>query len=200
VILPMYDEPYEVVRESFASLTRVNYDPKKLLVVLALEDRAGDAARATGAKLQHEFGASFGKFLVTHHPAGLPDEIPGKGSNEVWAGEQAKREMDAKTAASQRYPAGARARVGVRHRHAGLPGIFQPAHVRVFEGGEAHACDLSADPAVHEQRVRGADARARRRVLDDVLADDAAIAAGAADVVLVAIDPAQHPARHRLVG
>jgi len=37
VILPMYNEPYEVVRESFASLTRANYDKKKLLVVLALE-------------------------------------------------------------------------------------------------------------------------------------------------------------------
>ena len=93
VILPMYDEPYEVVRESFESLTRVNYDPKKLLVVLALEDKAGNAARETGVRLQHEYGAAFGKFLVTHHPAGLPDEIPGKGSNEVWAGQQAKREI-----------------------------------------------------------------------------------------------------------
>ncbi len=93
VILPMYDEPFEVVRESFASLTRVNYDAKKLLVVLALENKAGDAACATGVKLQHEFGAAFGKFLVTHHPAGLPDEIPGKGSNEVWAGQQAMREI-----------------------------------------------------------------------------------------------------------
>ena len=93
VILPMYDEPFEVVRESFASLTRVNYDPKKMLVVLALEDKAGDAARETGRRLEAEFGTAFGKFLVTHHPAGLPDEIPGKGSNEVWAGQQAIREI-----------------------------------------------------------------------------------------------------------
>jgi hypothetical protein len=99
VILPMYDEPYEVVRETFESLTRVNYDPRKLLVVLALEDRAGDAARATGERLAREYGSAasaaavFGKFLVTHHPAGLPDEIPGKGSNEAWAGAQALREI-----------------------------------------------------------------------------------------------------------
>jgi len=99
VILPMYDEPYEVVRESFASLTRVNYDRKKLLAVLALEDKAGEAARETGRKLAAEFGgadsgtAPFGKFLVTHHPINLPDEIPGKGSNEVWAGQQAMREI-----------------------------------------------------------------------------------------------------------
>ena len=104
VILPMYDEPYEVVSETFVSLTRVNYDKKKLLVVLALEDKAGDGARATGTKLQHEYGAAFGKFLITHHPAGLPGEIPGKGSNEAWAGAQAKREIvDIQTAT---YPKG----------------------------------------------------------------------------------------------
>ena len=93
VVFPMYDEPYEVVRESFETLKRANYDKKKLLVVLALEDRAGDAPRATGKKLAEEYGASFGNFLVTHHPAGLPDEIPGKGSNEVWAGKAAMREI-----------------------------------------------------------------------------------------------------------
>lgn len=99
VILPMYNEPYEVVRETFESLARVNYDKKKMFVVLALEDRAGDAARATGERLAKEYGgtasapAVFGKFLVTHHPAGLPNEIPGKGSNEAWAGEQAMREI-----------------------------------------------------------------------------------------------------------
>ena len=93
VVFPMYDEPYEVVRESFETLKRANYDAKKLLVVLALEDRAGDAARTTGEKLAEEYGTSFGRFLVTHHPAGLPDEIPGKGSNEVWAAKQAMRDI-----------------------------------------------------------------------------------------------------------
>ncbi len=93
VILPMYNEPYEVVRESFESLMRANYPKEKLFVVLALEDRAGDGARETGRRLAAEYGAAFGKFLVTRHPAGLPNEIPGKGSNEAWAGAQAKREL-----------------------------------------------------------------------------------------------------------
>jgi hypothetical protein len=93
VILPMYNEPYEVVSETFESLLRINYSKEKLLVTLALEDKAGDAARETGRMLEAKYGAMFGKFLVTHHPAGLPGEIPGKGSNEVWAGAQAKREI-----------------------------------------------------------------------------------------------------------
>ena len=49
VILPMYEESYEVVRESFASLLRAHYPKEKMLVVLAVEERAGRAAADTGS-------------------------------------------------------------------------------------------------------------------------------------------------------
>ena len=90
VILPMYDEPYEVVRESFESLARVNYPKDKMIVALALEQRAGAAAAATGERIKKEFGERFFRFLVTVHPLGLSGEIPGKGSNESWAAARAK--------------------------------------------------------------------------------------------------------------
>jgi hypothetical protein len=91
VILPMYDEPYEVVRESFESLVRANYPKEKFIIVLALEERAGEAAQATGEKIEREFAPKFHKLLITTHPANVPGEIPGKGSNEAWAGAEAKR-------------------------------------------------------------------------------------------------------------
>jgi hypothetical protein len=90
VILPMYDEPYEVVRESFARLLASHYPKEKLFVVLSLEERGGAEARRTGERIEKEFSARFGKFLLTFHPAGLPGEIPGKGSNESWAAIHAK--------------------------------------------------------------------------------------------------------------
>ncbi len=93
VILPMYNEPHDVVRESFESLIRANYPKEKLLVVLALEGRAGAAARETGDRIASEYGDSFGAFLVTVHPPDRAGEIPGKGSNEAWAGAEAKREI-----------------------------------------------------------------------------------------------------------
>ena len=71
VILPMYDEPYEVVRESFESLTRVNYDKKKLLVVLALEERAGDAARETGRKIARRIRRRVRKIFGDAPPGGI---------------------------------------------------------------------------------------------------------------------------------
>ncbi len=93
IILPMYNEPHEVVRESFARLAAVNYPKEKLLVVLALEERAGTEAQFVGEEIKKEFQNTFGKFLVTTHPANIPGEIPGKGSNETWAARRAKEEV-----------------------------------------------------------------------------------------------------------
>jgi hypothetical protein len=93
VILPMYHEPYEVVKESFARLLEAHYPKEKMFVVLAAEERAGEAARQVGERIKKEYGSRFGKFLLTMHPAGFPGEIPGKGSNEAWAALRAKEEL-----------------------------------------------------------------------------------------------------------
>jgi GxxExxY protein len=93
IILPMYREPYEVVKESFESLSGANYPKDRFLVVLATEEAAGDAARAVAERVRTEFGGKFFKFLVTEHPKNLPGEIPGKGSNETWAARRAKEEI-----------------------------------------------------------------------------------------------------------
>lgn len=90
VILPFYNEPYEVMRESLASIAHSNYPKEKIFVVLAREERAGEEAKITAQKLEQEFGQTFFKFLVTAHPADVPGEFPGKGSNESFACSEAK--------------------------------------------------------------------------------------------------------------
>ncbi len=93
IILPMYREPYEVVKESFKSLVKGNYPLEKFIVVLATEEKGGIEAAETAERIKKEFGPRFFKFLVTSHPAGLPGEIPGKGSNETWAAKQVKEKI-----------------------------------------------------------------------------------------------------------
>lgn len=93
ILLPMYQEPYEVVRESFLSLAKAHYPLDRFLVVLGLEQRAGAPDRDTARKIQEEFGGTFGALLVTEHPAQLPGEIPGKGSNETWMARVATRTL-----------------------------------------------------------------------------------------------------------
>ncbi len=96
VILPMVDEPYALVRESFETLARSEYPKEKFFVVLATEERArgrSDEIAETARRIEEEFGSRFGGFLTTTHPDGLPGEIPGKGSNETWAAKRAKEQL-----------------------------------------------------------------------------------------------------------
>ena len=91
IILPMYKEPYEIVKESFESLTKTNYPKDKFIVILATEEKGGEPGQETARKIQQEFGAKFFKFLITTHPANILGEFPGKGSNQTWAAKEIKR-------------------------------------------------------------------------------------------------------------
>jgi cellulose synthase/poly-beta-1,6-N-acetylglucosamine synthase-like glycosyltransferase len=91
IILPMYKEQYEVVRESFQALSKINYPKDKLIVVLSAEERAGKPTQEILKKIEKEFGDKFFRFLTTTHPVNLPNEIPGKGSNQTWAAKEVKK-------------------------------------------------------------------------------------------------------------
>lgn len=91
IIFPMYQESYDLVRESFLSLVKANYPKDKLFVVLATEERGFKEDARVALKIEEEFKKEFGGFLVTKHPQNLPGELPGKGSNETWAAKEAIR-------------------------------------------------------------------------------------------------------------
>jgi cellulose synthase/poly-beta-1,6-N-acetylglucosamine synthase-like glycosyltransferase len=90
VILPMYKEPYEVVNETFDMLSKANYPLDKFIIVLATEERAGTEGQDVAQRIKEQYGSKFKNFLITTHPANIPDELPGKGSNQAWAAKQVK--------------------------------------------------------------------------------------------------------------
>lgn len=93
VIFPMYLEPHELVRESFLTLLESNYPKDKFLVVLATEERGGREDKETAEKIEKEFRSSFGGFVTTTHPLNIPNELPGKGSNDSWAAREAQKNL-----------------------------------------------------------------------------------------------------------
>jgi len=93
VIFPFYKEPQEVVEATLESLARVNYDKKKLIVVLATEERAGAGAAQIAAAMKDRFGEEFGGFEIISHPANLPGEMAGKGSNVSYAIEKVREKL-----------------------------------------------------------------------------------------------------------
>lgn len=93
VILPFYKEPRSVIESTIESLAHVNYDKKRLIVVLASEARAGEGAAVLASEMKHLYGEQFAHFLITTHPADMPGEMAGKGSNAAYAAEQLRREV-----------------------------------------------------------------------------------------------------------
>ncbi|MBU1045549.1 glycosyltransferase family 2 protein [Patescibacteria group bacterium] len=86
VVLPMYKEPDEVVRDSLKSLLETDYPKDRMIVILAQEERAGDDFNNNlTQKISREFQNSFFRFFITVHPKDRSGEIAAKSSNETWA-------------------------------------------------------------------------------------------------------------------
>src|SRR5690606_33184942 len=86
VIIAAYNEAYEVIEPTIHSLTRTSYDHKKLIVVLAYEERGGEDIENTAKRLAEEYKDSFMTFQIVKHPRDLPNEVVGKGGNITYAG------------------------------------------------------------------------------------------------------------------
>lgn len=87
VIIPNYRETEGGLARTLESLAR-QPNASQLVVVLAMEAREG-ACRAKAARLLMRYRLRFGEMFATYHPASIPGETAGKGSNEAWAAREA---------------------------------------------------------------------------------------------------------------
>jgi len=86
VILPMYKESYQIVQPAIEAVANSHWLKDRMIVVLAIEEAAGENAQGIARNIYSEYKNKLPNFFVTKHPVNLPGEIPGKGSNERWAG------------------------------------------------------------------------------------------------------------------
>lgn len=93
VVFPAYKENFKVMRGSFKALANIKYPKDRIIAVLGIEERAGREAKEMAEKIKKEFGNKFFRLLITCHPEGIKGEIAGKGSNETWAGKEAKKKI-----------------------------------------------------------------------------------------------------------
>lgn len=87
VIIPNYKESEEGLSRTLDALA-AQANASQVVVVMAMEARE-PAARAKAARLVMLYRNRFADMFATYHPAGLPNETPGKGSNEAWAAREA---------------------------------------------------------------------------------------------------------------
>jgi hypothetical protein len=91
IIMPTYKEDVEVIKPSFQALIDSEYPKDKMIVVLAIEERAGEQAEKTAQEIERQFKDKFYQFLITVHPKDIVGETAGKGSNVAWAIKQVKQ-------------------------------------------------------------------------------------------------------------
>lgn len=94
VIYAIYKESYEVVQASVQSCLESNYPKDKVLIVLALEERAGEPARVVARRIQEQFAGQFMDIIVSVHPDGIAGELKAKGANVYHAGVMLKAYVD----------------------------------------------------------------------------------------------------------
>ena len=90
VVFPVYKEGPEILTPSLESIRKSSYPKDRIIVILSFEER-NPAAGRTAKIMEAEFKDSFGAYLTTFHPAGLPGEAPTKGANATWAAKQGKQ-------------------------------------------------------------------------------------------------------------
>lgn len=86
VIIATYNESYEVLAPTVESVIHTTYDNKKIILVIAYEQRGGEAIKNTVQRLKKEYGNKFFAFHLVEHPKDLPNEVVGKGGNITNAG------------------------------------------------------------------------------------------------------------------
>jgi cellulose synthase/poly-beta-1,6-N-acetylglucosamine synthase-like glycosyltransferase len=86
VIVPVYNESYDVIEPTVRSLLDSTYEKKNLIVVLAYEERGGDSIKETVEKLESIYESSFRAFISVMHKKDIPGEVIGKGGNITNAG------------------------------------------------------------------------------------------------------------------
>ncbi|MFA5130851.1 MAG: glycosyltransferase family 2 protein [Patescibacteria group bacterium] len=93
IVLPTSFESAEIIRSCLAALVNDGYPTERMIINLAMEERAGDEAHERAKIIQAEFGDKFKHFLITWHPDGIVGELKGKGANQAWGIQVVRREI-----------------------------------------------------------------------------------------------------------
>jgi hypothetical protein len=94
VLVPFVDESFEVLDSTLHAIEHTTYPKEKMILVLASEERAGEAAQTVARQIREKYGKVFFEFHVTVHPDGLEGEIKGKSANASFAARSMLPELE----------------------------------------------------------------------------------------------------------
>ncbi len=86
-----YSEKLEVMEPTIQSILASDYDPKKIILVIAYEERGGPEIEKQDNYLIKKYGNKFLYAAAYKHPRDTPGEVKGKGGNVTYAGRQIEK-------------------------------------------------------------------------------------------------------------
>ena len=86
VIVALYNESLDVLVPTMESLLKTTYEKKRMIVVIAYEERGGPEAERVAKTLEKNYRKKFGAFIIAKHSDGIKNEVVGKGANITNAG------------------------------------------------------------------------------------------------------------------
>lgn len=94
IIIATYNEAREVLEPTIKSVLASEYDMKKVIFILAYEERGGKDVEKQSKELVAEYKENFFHAMAIKHPADIPNELIGKGGNVTYAGRELKKWLD----------------------------------------------------------------------------------------------------------
>jgi cellulose synthase/poly-beta-1,6-N-acetylglucosamine synthase-like glycosyltransferase len=95
-LVALYKETVEVVEPTIKSILNSDYDLDKIILVLAYEERGGEATEILANDLIQKYNNKFLHAFAVKHPNDLPGETIGKGGNITYAGRELKKYLESK--------------------------------------------------------------------------------------------------------
>jgi cellulose synthase/poly-beta-1,6-N-acetylglucosamine synthase-like glycosyltransferase len=94
VIIAFYNESRDIVEPTVQSVLATDFDHKKIILILAYEERGGPEIRQLAHDLVREYGDKFYHAEAVEHPDGIKGEVIGKGGNVTYAGRRLQEYLE----------------------------------------------------------------------------------------------------------
>lgn len=94
IIVATYNEAREVLEPTIQSVLASDYDPKKIIFILAYEARGGERVEQQSKELVAAYKNQFFHAMAIKHPDDIPGEVRGKGGNVTFAGRELQKYLE----------------------------------------------------------------------------------------------------------
>jgi hypothetical protein len=94
VIVATFNESRDVLEPTIQSILDSEYDKKRVIFILAYEERGGEDIERQAKALVAKYAGRFYYAQAVRHPRNIPGEVLGKGGNITFAGRELQRYLE----------------------------------------------------------------------------------------------------------